>query len=541
MRNYNGMTHAELIEIIKSLERVQPPPTSELKTPDQASPSNTIACAGRPAPLMTGDNVCSQCQTETDLRRAQEWMSWGQRYAKFGIWEWDIKSGITYLSKQIVSLFGYENETLETTREDFLSAVHQDDRQRVIDTIHSGVDYKGRCIYCNEGFDIQYRIVKPDGTVRWMHERGGVERSEDGHPWRILGVVQDITDQKHAEQVLRESEEHFRFFAENIHKMIWIASPSLDKLFYVNHVCSEVLGIERHDLCNELSRWREIVYPEDLPLVEAALLKQEQGVAAEVEARIVRADEKFRWIRIRSFPVKNGQGERMSSGIVEDITDRRQLENERLANMAQQRTNLVREVHHRIKNNLQGVVGLLRQQANQYPEVSEIIAQAIAQVRTVAVVHGLQGQAFDNEVVLCEMVPTIARTVETLLSSRVVLDVCVDVPQRIRINEQESVPIALILNELIMNAAKHAAIRSEAPCISITVSWDQFQTQAMISIVNPGMLPEGFDFFAAKGTGTGLELVRSLLPPKGSNLLFISDNGEVKAALALCAPSIYNF
>src|SRR4051812_11449274 len=127
MRNYNGMTHAELIEIIKSLERVQPPPTSELKTPDQASPSNIIACAGRPAPLMTGDNVCSQCQTETDLRRAQEWMSWGQRYAKFGIWEWDIKSGITYLSKQIVSLFGYENETLETTREDFLSAVHQDD------------------------------------------------------------------------------------------------------------------------------------------------------------------------------------------------------------------------------------------------------------------------------------------------------------------------------------------------------------------------------------------------------------------------------
>ncbi|MFI4939826.1 MAG: sensor histidine kinase [Burkholderiales bacterium] len=221
-------------------------------------------------------------------------------------------------------------------------------------------------------------------------------------------------------------------------------------------------------------------------------------------------------------------------------SDRKQLEEERRVHMMQQRTNLVREVHHRIKNNLQGVAGFLRQHAIQFPEVSAIIDQAISKVRAVAVVHGLQGQAFDNEVVLCEMVPTIAQNVGTLLSSHAVLDVCVDVPQRIRVNEQETVPIALIFNELIMNAAKHAVAESGIPRIAITVRWDQLQMQAVISIVNPGVLPENFDFLAGKGIGTGLDLVRSLLPPDGGALSFHTDNGHVKVILALSVPCIYN-
>jgi len=208
--------------------------------------------------------------------------------------------------------------------------------------------------------------------------------------------------------------------------------------------------------------------------------------------------------------------------------------------MVQQRTGLVREVHHRIKNNLQGVAGLLRQQANEYPEVSAIIDQAIAQIRAVAVIHGLQGMASDSEVVLCEMVPTIVSAVEAVLSPRIAFDIHVDVPQRIRVQEQETVPLALILNELIMNSAKHAIVESGVSRISISVCWDPVQTQAVIRIINPGVLPKGFDFSAAKGVGIGLELVQSLLPTNGGTLSFVSDHAQVTATLALSTPSIYN-
>lgn len=538
MRNYDAMTRANLIELIESLESAKAFAPADPSASATANPSNTNGQRAAIPDLVNLETALSE--TVSDLKRIQEWLGRSQSYANFGIWDWDLKTGITHLSEQVATLFGQDHPSLETTRDVFLNAVHTDDRQHVIEAIHACSNCERNCGECSDDFDVQYRIVKPDGAVRWMHERGGVERLENGSPCRILGVVQDITEQKQSEQALRESEQYFRLFAENVREMIWIATPDFSRLIYVSPACSEIFGITRDDFYQTVRRWRSLIYQEDFPLIEAARVKQEQGLAMEVEVRIIRPDGKIRWIRIRSFPVKSGNGERMASGITEDVTDRRQLEEERLAHMMQQRTNLVREVHHRIKNNLQGVAGLLRQQANEHPEVSAIIDQAIAQVRTVAVVHGLQGQASDNEVVLCEMVPSIAHTVQTVLSPYARLDVRVDVPQRIRVSEQETVPIALILNELIMNAAKHASGTTDTPHISIAVTWDQDHARAVISIVNPGELPGGFDFVSANGTGTGLELVRSLLPPRGEVISLVSSGGQVRAELMLVAPSIYN-
>jgi Histidine kinase len=92
------------------------------------------------------------------------------------------------------------------------------------------------------------------------------------------------------------------------------------------------------------------------------------------------------------------------------------LEQAQCHDLAKHRRNLIREVHHRIKNNLQGVTGLLRLKANQHPELTSVIDQTIGQVHAVAVVHGLQGKVQDSEVVLCEMVPAIAKAVEALLA-----------------------------------------------------------------------------------------------------------------------------
>jgi two-component sensor histidine kinase len=93
-----------------------------------------------------------------------------------------------------------------------------------------------------------------------------------------------------------------------------------------------------------------------------------------------------------------------------------------------------------------------------------------------------------------------------------------------------------------MNAAKHATRKHELtpPQISIKVSWQESSKQAMIRIENPGQLPAGFDFYTAKGVGTGLELVLSLLPPNGGKLTLIPGNGQVIALFELSAPCIYN-
>ena len=115
-------------------------------------------------------------------------------FANIGAWDWDISTGEIFWSDQIAPLFGHEEGLLETSYENFMAAVHEDDRESVQQAITDCVE--GRAAY-----DIEHRIIWPDGTVHWVRERGGVTRDAEGNPKNMLGVVQDISDQK---QILME-------------------------------------------------------------------------------------------------------------------------------------------------------------------------------------------------------------------------------------------------------------------------------------------------------------------------------------------------
>ena len=122
--------------------------------------------------------------------------------------------------------------------------------------------------------------------------------------------------------------------------------------------------------------------------------------------------------------------------------------------------------------------------------------------------------------------------VETLTAGRPVFfypQATASAPPRLAANE--AVPVALVLNELILNAAKHGAA---AEPIKVAMAGDP--KSAHISVTNPGALPRQFDYTAGTGLGTGLELVRALVPSAGAALSFSGDNGRVTAVLDLGEP-----
>ena len=98
-------------------------------------------------------------------------------------------------SYRVALLFGYAKGETETSLDGFLSAVHADDRQRVTDCILHCID-QGRV------FSLEHRSIWPDGTVRWLSQKGDVLRDPDGKAIRMLGVVQDVTERKLAEDKL---------------------------------------------------------------------------------------------------------------------------------------------------------------------------------------------------------------------------------------------------------------------------------------------------------------------------------------------------
>ena len=131
-----------------------------------------------------------------------------------------------------------------------------------------------------------------------------------------------------------------------------------------------------------------------------------------------------------------------------------------------QRYALIREVHHRIKNSLQGVAGLLRQHLGDKPLLRPLLESTSSQVYAIAAVRGLQGEASGAAINLRMLVARVAASVSGIMHEPIVLsERCASLGAYI-VNEEESVAVAIVLNELMMNAAKH---RAPAPARSASM------------------------------------------------------------------------
>ena len=123
----------------------------------------------------------------TKLRINEQRLKRSQEFANIGSWDWNIANGELYWSDRIWPLFGYNKSTTKTSYDNFLAAIHPDDKQKVMDAVSN-------CVENGADYDIEHRVIWPNGEVHWMHESGDVVRNKDGVAQHMLGVVQDITE-----------------------------------------------------------------------------------------------------------------------------------------------------------------------------------------------------------------------------------------------------------------------------------------------------------------------------------------------------------
>ena len=136
----------------------------------------------------------------TQVVRSEARFERSQIFANIGTWDWNIVTGKLYWSERIWYLFGYDKKLISTTYENFIAAIHEDDRELVTDAITN-------CVEKGDEYNIEHRVVWSDGSIHWLHERGDVVRDKDDIPQHMLGVVQDITLRKKAEHLLLEATE----------------------------------------------------------------------------------------------------------------------------------------------------------------------------------------------------------------------------------------------------------------------------------------------------------------------------------------------
>ncbi len=215
--------------------------------------------------------------------------------------------------------------------------------------------------------------------------------------------------------------------------------------------------------------------------------------------------------------------------VATDVTAQRSAERARLRAAIDQREVLVREVHHRIKNNLQGVAGLLQQNAARQPELAAALSEAVGQVQAIAQVYGLQVGA-TGPLALAGLLRAICGSVQRTFGRTIVFGEVGSVPHLLP--ESEAIPVALTVNELLTNAIKHGS----GDTVRCGLTADAAAVQ--ISVSNAGELPAGFDLSQVRSAVSGLGLVRALLPRRSALLSLKQQGLEVVAKVELRAPSV---
>ncbi|EAW37541.1 PAS domain S-box protein [Lyngbya sp. PCC 8106] len=202
----------------------------------------------------------------------------------------------------------------------WIEAIHPEDQARVQSIWIQARDNK--TIYQSEG-----RIWNAaTQNYRYFEAKGIPLLNSEGSVQEWVGTITDVDNRKRAEIALGQSEERFRQMAENVEDVFWIMDVKDVQILYVSPAYEHIWGHSCDRLYTNPYNWLEAIHPEDQQRVRIAFFEQGFQDQFSQEYRIIRPDGSMRWIRDRSFPIPNEQGEvRRIAGIAEDITTSKQV------------------------------------------------------------------------------------------------------------------------------------------------------------------------------------------------------------------------
>ncbi|AKB27388.1 sensory transduction histidine kinase [Methanosarcina siciliae T4/M] len=443
-------------------------------------------------------------------------LSEAQKIAHLGIWDWDFVNDEVYWSDEMYHIFGCTSGKSGLSHNDFLTQVHPDDQEYVDNTFKRAL--KG------EPFSIDHRIIRADGENRVVHIQGGVVFDEKNNFIRIRGTVQDITESKRAE-------ERIKILADAVESSDdAIITESLDGIITSwNKGAEQIYGYSAEEILGK-----------NISLLEPAHLK---GDMKQLTEKIKRKEkiQRHRTLRFRKdgtpinvsitlSPIFNSSGEFVSiSAISRDITERIRAE-EALAKIEEARK---KEIHHRIKNNLQVISSLLDLQAEKFldKEVLEAFRESQSRVLSMSLIHeelykGGETDTLDFSAYLRKLSGNLLQTY-SLCSKNVHLHM--DLEENSFFNMDTAVPLGIIVNELVSNSLKHAFSGNKEGEIRIRLCREEKNNEIQeslfsLTISDDGKgIPENIELENVESLG--LQLVNILVDQLDGNIELKHDQG----------------
>jgi len=185
-------------------------------------------------------DITNRKKAEVEIKKINLQLIEAQRLAHIGSWEWDVVTNVLTWSDEMYRIFGTTSEKFDLNFDNFLNAIHPEDRKSVMDNIQSSIKKQ-------EPFDIYYRIVRPDGQERILQRRGEVLVNDQGKAIKLKGTTQDVTEMKLAEALLRAKTEELVVLNYSLH-------ASNRELHRMNADLSTFAYVASHDLQEPLRK-----------------------------------------------------------------------------------------------------------------------------------------------------------------------------------------------------------------------------------------------------------------------------------------------
>jgi PAS domain S-box-containing protein len=376
------------------------------------------------------------------------------------------------------------------------------------------------------------KVKAKDGREFWVVGNAVATGHAGGR--QLTYALLDIERRRQAEARIAEAQASLQRIIEAAPMSITLRDARTLRVLQVNEAAArtvgrtpaEIVGLAPEDLFDPATAAERRAH------MEHALAT---GELVQVEYRTEASGGETRVWDARYLPLASpGQPPDQLLLVATDVTEQRAAQQAKLEAALAQREMLVKEVHHRIKNNLQGVAGLLQQIAQRKPEVAPVISEVVGQVQAIAQVYGLQvGVA--GPLRLASVIEAITGSVQRTFGHPILLALEGAAPREWALPEAESIPIALTVNELLTNAVKHS-IAGRAPQVACTLVCAGDHVRIVIR--NRAQLPADFDLARFPGGVSGLGLVRSLLPRRSAKLTIEQQGEDVVATIVLSPPGV---
>lgn len=444
-----------------------------------------------------GFDITQRKITEFNLEKSEERLQLVLAGTNDGWWDWDLIENKLYYSPRWWTMFGYEENEIEMQPSIYPNYVHPEDRERV------ETSFAESLANGTSSYEIECRLLSKSGTYIPILSRGYILRDSNNVPIRVSGSDMDLTDRKLAEDQIKQSEEKYRSLIETSPEIIMIADKE-EKIQFINFVSGnyskdEIIGSSLYNFVN-VKHHPEIIKAHER-IFNGSKSEQYETEGTDKNGNkayfITHVGPKYLDDKVVGLVL-----------FISNITDRKKSE-ESIKQSLEEKEVLLKEVHHRVKNNLQIISSILNLQSSTVSDKQtlDLLKNSQDRIRSMSLIHELLYQTKDFSTInFSEYIRSIATNLFQSYNQNKLINLTLELSP-VSLDLDSAIPCGLIINELITNSLKYAYPNSENGAIKIHLSQEKDIVILIIEDNGKGF-PSAIDFRETESLG--MQLVVSL-------------------------------